>query len=276
MGLRITSRVSLYLGFAVFLVIALFPFYWMVATSFKTPDEVLATPPVYLPDEFSLRTFTELFTNRNFGAYTFNSIVVVCVATALSVALSALAAYGFARFDFPGKAVCMGAIILSAMLPFISVLGPTYLIVKTLGLLDTKVGLILVYVGGGIPLAVWFLYVFYQTIPVELEHAALVDGATRIQAFWRVTLPLSAPGLAAATLLLLIWFWNEFIFALVLTLSPQSKTLTVGLTEIPGIWDIPYDYMSAGGTVAAIPVILLVIFFQRFIIQGIVAGAVKE
>jgi multiple sugar transport system permease protein len=248
----------------------------MVATSFKTPDEVLATPPVYLPDEFSLRTFTELFANRNFGAYTFNSIVVVCVATALSVALSALAAYGFARFDFPGKGVCMGAIILSAMLPFISVLGPTYLIVKALSLLDTKFGLILFYVGGGIPLAVWFLYVFYQTIPFELEHAALVDGASRIQAFLRVTLPLSAPGLAAATLLLLIWFWNEFIFALVLTLSPQSKTLTVGLTEIPGIWDIPYDYMSAGGTVAAIPVILLVIFFQRYIIQGIVAGAVKE
>lgn len=276
MALRLTSRISLYAGFLVFLAVALFPFYWMVATSFKTPDEVLATPPVYLPDSLSFRTFAELFANRNFGAYTINSIVVVCTATAVSVALSALAAYGFARFDFPGKGVLMGAIILSAMLPFISVLGPTYLIIKYLNLLDTKTGLILVYVGGGIPLAVWFLYVFFQTIPVELEHAALVDGASRMQAFFRVTLPLSAPGLAASVLLLLIWFWNEFIFALVLTLSPQSKTLTVGLTEIPGIWDIPYDYMSAGGTVAAIPVILLVIFFQRFIIQGIVAGAVKE
>jgi ABC-type glycerol-3-phosphate transport system permease component len=276
MILRKMSRASLYLGFLVFLLIALFPFYWMVATSFKTPNEVLSTPPTYIPGDLSLRTFSELFLRRNFGAYVINSIVVTCFATAFSVALSAFAAYGFARFRFPGRALLMGTVVISAMLPFITVLGPTYLIVEGLGLLDTKLGLILVFIGGGIPLAIWFLYVFYQTIPIELEEAAMVDGANRIQAFFRVTLPLSAPGLAASTLLLLIWFWNEFIFALVLTLSPQSKTLTVGLTEIPGIWDIPYDYMSAGGTVAAIPVILLVIFFQRYIIKGIVAGAVKE
>jgi multiple sugar transport system permease protein len=275
MNRRITASVLIYLGFAVFLVVALFPFYWMVATSFKTPNEVLATPPVYIPEELSLRTFAELFLRRHFSAYMINSIIVVCSATALSVGLSLFAAYGFARFRFPGRGVLMGAVIVSAMLPFISVLGPTYLIVEALGLLDTKTGLIIVFIGGGIPLAIWFLYVFYQTIPVELEEAALVDGANRIQAFLHVTLPLSAPGLAASTLLLLIWFWNEFIFALTLTLSPNSKTLTVGLTEIPGIWDIPYDYMSAGGTVTALPVILLVIFFQRYIVKGIVAGAVK-
>jgi ABC-type glycerol-3-phosphate transport system permease component len=276
MILRKMTRASLYLGFLVFLLIALFPFYWMVATSFKTPNEVLSTPPTYIPGDLSLRTFSELFLRRNFGAYVINSTVVTCFATAFSVALSAFAAYGFARFRFPGRGLLMGTVVISAMLPFITVLGPTYLIVEGLGLLDTKLGLILVFIGGGIPLAIWFLYVFYQTIPIELEEAAMVDGANRIQAFFRVTLPLSAPGLAASTLLLLIWFWNEFIFALVLTLSPQSKTLTVGLTEIPGIWDIPYDYMSAGGTVAALPVILLVIFFQRYIIKGIVAGAVKE
>jgi ABC-type glycerol-3-phosphate transport system permease component len=276
MVLRKTARVSLYLGFLVFLLIALFPFYWMVATSFKTPNEVLSTPPTYIPGHLSLRTFSELFLRRNFGAYVINSIVVTCFATAFSVAISAFAAYGFARFRFPGRGLLMGTVVISAMLPFITVLGPTYLIVEGLGLIDTKLGLILVFIGGGIPLAIWFLYVFYQTIPVELEEAALVDGASRIQAFFRITLPLSAPGLAASTLLLLIWFWNEFIFALVLTLSPQSKTLTVGLTEIPGLWDIPYDYMSAGGTVAALPVILLVVFFQRYIIKGIVAGAVKE
>jgi ABC-type glycerol-3-phosphate transport system permease component len=273
---RTTARASLYLGFLVFLLVALFPFYWMVATSFKSPNEILSTPPTYIPGDLSLRTFSELFLRRNFGAYMINSIVVTCVATVFSVTISAFAAYGFARFRFPGRGLLMGTVVISAMLPFITVLGPTYLIVQGLGLLDTKLGLILVFIGGGIPLAIWFLYVFYQTIPVELEEAAMVDGANRIQAFLRVTLPLSAPGLAASTLLLLIWFWNEFIFALVLTLSPQSKTLTVGLTEIPGLWDIPYDYMSAGGTVAALPVILLVIFFQRYIIKGIVAGAVKE
>jgi ABC-type glycerol-3-phosphate transport system permease component len=277
MILRKTARrASLYLGFLVFLLIALFPFYWMVATSFKSPNEILSTPPTYIPGDLSLRTFSELFLRRNFGAYMINSIVVTCFATVFSVTISAFAAYGFARFRFPGRGLLMGTVVISAMLPFITVLGPTYLIVEGLGLLDTKLGLILVFIGGGIPLAIWFLYVFYQTIPVELEEAAMVDGANRIQAFLRVTLPLSAPGLAASTLLLLIWFWNEFIFALVLTLSPQSKTLTVGLTEIPGLWDIPYDYMSAGGTVAALPVILLVIFFQRYIIKGIVAGAVKE
>lgn len=275
MILRYASRASLYLGFLVFLLIALFPFYWMVATSFKTPNEILSTPPTYIPGGLSLRTFSELFLRRNFGNYTINSIIIVCVATVISVALSAFAAYGFARFRFPGRGLLLGVVVISAMLPFITVLGPTYLIIESLGLLDTKVGLILVYVGGGIPLSIWFLYVFYQTIPVELEEAAMVDGASRMQAFLRITLPLSTPGLAASTLLLLIWFWNEFIFALVLTLSPQSKTLTVGLTEIPGIWDVPYDYMSAGGTVAVLPVLLLVIFFQRYIIKGIVAGAVK-
>jgi|SRR5215208_1718303 ABC-type glycerol-3-phosphate transport system permease component len=273
---KTVRRASLYLGFLVFLLIALFPFYWMVATSFKSPNEILSTPPTYIPGDLSLRTFSELFLRRNFGAYMINSIVVTCFSTVFAVTISAFAAYGFARFRFPGRGLLMGTVVISAMLPFITVLGPTYLIVEGLGLLDTKLGLILVFIGGGIPLAIWFLYVFYQTIPVELEEAAMVDGANRIQAFLRVTLPLSAPGLAASTLLLLIWFWNEFIFALVLTLSPQSKTLTVGLTEIPGLWDIPYDYMSAGGTVAALPVILLVIFFQRYIIKGIVAGAVKE
>jgi multiple sugar transport system permease protein len=161
------------------------------------------------------------------------------------------------------------------MLPFITLLGPTYLIIKDLGLLNTKLGLVIVYAAGGIPFGVWFLYVFFQSIPAELEESALVDGSTRMQAFFRIILPLSGPGMATTIIFLFIWFWNEFIFALVLTLGPEAKTLPVGITELPGIWDVPFDYLAAAGTIAALPVVLLVLFFQRYIVQGMVAGAVK-
>jgi len=264
-----------YLALVVFLAAALFPLYWMVATSLKTSNEMLSVPPTYVPRWPSLHAYLHLFEKRHFGEYTVNSLIVATASTAISTLLAAIAAYAFARFTFPGKFSLMAAVLVTAMLPFISVLGPTYLIVKDLGLLNTKTGLVAVYTAGGIPFAIWFLFVFFQTIPTELEDAARVDGCNRLQAFFRITLPLSAPGLVTTVIFLFIGFWNEFIFALVLTLSPISKTITVGITELPGIWEIPYDYLAAAGTVAALPVILLVLFFQRYIIQGIVAGAVK-
>jgi ABC-type glycerol-3-phosphate transport system permease component len=264
-----------YLGLLLFLAAALFPFYWMLATSLKAPNEMLSVPPTYVPRAPSLEPYIHLFAQRHFGEYTVNSFIVAAASTLLSTSLAALAAYAFARFKFPGKAALMGSVLLTAMLPFISVLGPTYLMIKTFGLLNTKTGLTAVYVAGGIPFAIWFLFVFFQSIPIELEEAARVDGCNRLQTFLRITLPLSGPGLVTTVIFLFIWFWNEFIFALVLTLSPVAKTITVGITELPGIWEIPYDYMSAAGTIAALPVVLLVLLFQRYIVQGMVAGAVK-
>jgi multiple sugar transport system permease protein len=270
-----TVRGLQHFALLLFLAAALFPFYWMLATSLKSPNEMLSVPPTYVPRAPSLEPYIHLFEKRHFGEYTLNSAIVASASTALSTLLAALAAYVFARFTFPGRFALMAAVLVSAMLPFISVLGPTYLIVKNLGLLNTREGLIAVYVAGGIPFAVWFLFVFFQTIPTELEDAARVDGCNRLAAFIRVTLPLSAPGLVTTIIFLFIWFWNEFIFALVLTLSPAAKTISVGITELPSIWEIPYDYMAAAGTIAALPVIFLVLFFQRYIVEGIVAGALK-
>ncbi len=270
--LRATGHYSL---LAVFLTAQLFPFYWMVATSFKTTNQTIATPPMYFPTSLALNAYRVLFEKYHFGDYIRNSIAVSLVSLILTMIISAFAAYGFARWSFPGKGLFLGLLLLTAMLPFISILGPTFNIIRHFDLIDTKRGLIMVFVNGGIPLATWFLYVFFQTIPIELEEAAALDGAGRIRTFIRIVLPLSLPGLASTAALVFISYWNELIFTLVLTLTEESKTLTVGLSEIPGLFDIPYDLMAAAGTLTALPAILLVTFFQRHLLEGLTAGAGK-
>lgn len=260
---------------AVFLIAQLFPFYWMVATSFKTTNQTIATPPVYFPTSFALNAYRILFEKYHFGDYIRNSIFVSLVSLVLTMVIAAIAAYGFARWSFPGKGLFLGVLLLTAMLPFISILGPTFNIIRHFDLIDTKRGLVLVFVNGGIPLATWFLYVFFQTIPRELEEAAALDGAGRIRTFVRIVLPLSVPGLASTAALVFISYWNELIFTLVITLTEESKTLTVGLSEIPGLFDIPYDLMAAAGTLTALPAILLVAYFQKHLVDGLTAGAVK-
>ena len=181
-------------------------------------------PPIYFPTMFTLRAYRTLFVDYNFGDYLLNSLLVCLGSVLITMVMSAVAAYGFARWSFPGKGLLLGALMVTAMLPFISVLGPTFNIIRSLDLIDTKRGLLLVFVNGGIPLATWFLYVFFQTIPRELEEAAALDGAGRISTFIRIVLPLSVPGLASTAALVFLSFWNELIFALVLTLTPESKT----------------------------------------------------
>ena len=267
--------VAHYALLVVFLVVQMFPVYWMLITSFKTPNQSIAVPPIYYPPTLALRAYETLFETHGFGFYLRNSLAVCVGALLVTMVLSAVAAYAFARWDFPGKGLLLGALMVTAMLPFISTLGPTFNIIRHLDLIDTKRGLGMVYVNGGIPLATWFLYVFFQTIPIELEEAAALDGAGRINTFLRVVLPLSIPGLASTAMLVFISYWNELIFALVITLSDGSKTLTVGLSEIPGLFDIPYDLMAAAGVVTAIPAVLLVVFFQRRIVAGLTAGSLK-
>lgn len=262
-----------YVFLVTFLVVQMFPVYWMAITSFKTPNQSIATPPLYYPPELTLRAYRTLFDRHGFGDYLRNSLVICLGALAVTMVISAIAAYGFARWTFPGKGLLLGALMVTAMLPFISTLGPTFNIINDLDLIDTRRGLGMVYVNGGIPMATWFLYVFFQTIPVELEEAAALDGCGRVGIFVRVVLPLSVPGLASTAILVFISFWNELIFALVITLTERSKTLTVGLSEIPGLFDIPYDLMAAAGVLTAIPAILTVIFFQRRIVAGLTAGS---
>ncbi len=268
-------RICLYLGVALFLVLALFPFYWMLATSLKTPREIMSVPPTYIPTMPSLEPYERLFAEKHFGDYTFNSFFVAVFSTVIGATLSAIAAYSFARFRFPGKGALIAAVLVTSMLPIISMLGPLYIMIRNAGLQNTRWGLIAVYASGQIPFAIWFLFVFFQSIPSELEESARVDGCTHLGAFFRIVLPLSLPGLITVVIFYFLGCWNEFIFALVLTLSPAAKTLTVGITEIPGIWEIPYDYMSAAGTIAALPAIVVVLFFQRYIIEGMTAGAIK-
>lgn len=272
---RYRSFIPHYLGLAMFLLVQLFPFYWMVTTAFKTPNESVSTPPMWVPKRVDLHAYTKLFQNYNFNDYLENSIVVCTISMLITMVVSTIAGYGFARWDFPGKRVLLGLLVVSSLLPFISLLGPTFVLIEAADLLDTKTGIVLVFVSGGIPLATWMLYLFLQSVPRELEEAAAVDGAGRLRTFLRIVLPLSLPGLASTAILTFIGSWNEFIFPLVLSLTPNSKTLTVGLSEIPGLFEVPFDLMAAAGTITALPAIILVVFFQRYLIRGILAGAVK-
>lgn len=273
---RTLSYAGHYALLAVFLILQLFPFYWLVTTAFKTPNQATQIPPMWVPESLHFDSFAQLFTERDFMSYLINSTLVCGISMVLTLILSIVAGYGFARWSFPGKGALLAALVISAMLPLVSVLGPTFLTIKQADLLDTKFGLILVFTNGGIPLATWLLYMFLQSVPRELEEAAAMDGSSRFKTFIKIVLPLSLPGLSSTAIILFISYWGELIFPLVLSLTAESKMLTVGLAEIPGRdRNIPYDVMAASGVIIAIPAILLVVFFQRYLVSGLVAGAVK-
>jgi ABC-type glycerol-3-phosphate transport system permease component len=262
--------------FALALLIALvaFPFYWAVVASF-TPEATLFRQPSLWPRTFILDHYRALFAGRAFWLPIRNSLIVAGTTTLLCVTLGALCAYALARLHFRGRRVVLGFILAVTMFPQISIVSPLYMLLRALRLIDTYPGLILPYVTFAMPLAVWLLVGFFRQLPRDLEQAALVDGATRWQAFRTILLPLSVPGLATTAILTFIYCWNEFLFALSFTLGPERQTVPVAIALFRGQYQVPWGEILAGAIVATAPVALVVLAFQRRIVQGLTAGAVK-
>jgi ABC-type glycerol-3-phosphate transport system permease component len=261
-------------GMALLVLGAAFPFYWAVAASL-TPEAALFARPALWPSAATLEHYRALFGERAFLLPIRNSLVVAGATTLLCVAVGTPAAYALARLDFRGRGAVLGFVLAVTMFPQISIVSPLYLVLRELRLIDTYPGLVLPYITFAMPLTVWLLVSFFRQLPRDLEEAALIDGASRWQTFTRILLPLAAPGIATTAILTFIYCWNEFLFALSFTLGPERQTVPVAIALFRGRYQVPWGQILAGTVVATAPVALVVLLFQRRIVQGLTAGAVK-
>ncbi|QIZ36070.1 carbohydrate ABC transporter permease [Saccharopolyspora sp. ASAGF58] len=257
------------------MVYALVPVLWILSLSFKSPATL--SDGNLIPREWTLENYAAIFRTTEFTRALLNSIGIALIATAIAVVLGTMAAYAIARLDFPGKRLLVGASLLIAMFPQVSLVSPLFEIERTLGLFDTWPGLILPYITFSLPLAIYTLSAFFREIPWELEKAAKMDGATPGQAFAKVIAPLAAPGVFTTAILVFIFCWNDFLFAISLTSTENSRTVPVALQFFTGDsqFEDPTGSISAAAVLITIPIILFVLFFQRRIVSGLTSGAVK-
>lgn len=254
---------------------ALVPVLWILSLSLKPPDQ--ATDGRIIPKEISFENYTGIFDQDIFTQALINSIGIALISTVIAVALAAMAAYAIARLDFPGKGLVLGSALAIAMFPPISIVGPLFELWRNVGLFDTWQGLIIPYMTFTLPLAIYTLSAFFREIPWDLEQAAQVDGATPAQAFRKVILPLAAPGVFTTMILVFIFAWNDFVFAISLTSTEHSQTVPAAISSFPGAsqFSAPIGSIAAAAVVVTVPIIIMVLIFQRRIVAGLTAGAVK-
>jgi multiple sugar transport system permease protein len=250
------------------------PFLWQVISSVKPAAELLSLPPV-LPTRVSLVHYAAVFGDPAFARVIANSLIVATVTAVLSLAVGALAAFALSVLRLPHRGAVLGVLLAASMFPPIATVSPLFLLLSALGLRDTLFALILTYTTFSLPLSVWLLARFFDELPREIYLAARADGCTAFGALRRVVLPLSAPGLLAAGLLVFVFCWNEFLFALAFTATDASRTIPVGIALFPGLHEIPYGEIAAASVVVTLPVVVLAFAFQRRIVDGLTAGAVK-
>jgi len=257
------------------LAVVVFPFYWMLNTSLKPAEEVFRSPPTFLSSQWSLEAYRTIFETRPMLRYLANSLVVSLGATALSVTLAALAAYGFTRFHVRWGTAFIVFLLFTKMLPETLLIVPYFQLMSALGLVDTYLALILAYCSFALPFSVWMLIGFFRSIPWEIDEAAIMDGASRLQAFARVILPLARPGLAAAALFTFIIAWNSYVWALVLTTDPRMFVMSLGVANLVGEYRVQWNELMAASVIAAAPVMVLYACLNRHLVGAITAGAVK-
>jgi multiple sugar transport system permease protein len=259
----------------VVLVAALFPVFWILMLSLKDPATL--GDGRLVPSKWSFTNYEGIFEQDVFTKALLNSIGIALIATVIAVALAAMAAYATARLNFPGKTLLLTAALAIAMFPPISVVGPLYDMWRTLGFFDTWQGLIIPYMTFTLPLAIYTLSAFFREIPWDLEQAAQVDGATPFQAFTKIIAPLAAPGVFTTAILVFIFAWNDFVFAVSLTSTDNAQTVPAAISNFPGAsqFQQPTGSIAAASMVVTVPIIIMVLFFQRRIVAGLTAGAVK-
>jgi multiple sugar transport system permease protein len=251
------------------------PVLWIVSLSFKSPAAI--TDPSFWPAHWTGANYSGILQSSQFIRPLLNSIGIGLIATFIAVLLASMAAYAVARLAFPGKQVLIGMALLIAMFPAISLVTPMFNIERALGLFNTWPGLIIPYVAFGLPLGIYILAAFFREIPWELEKAAKMDGATPFQAFTKVIAPLAAPGMVTTAILVFLFCWNEFLFAISFTSTISSRTAPAALAFFSGSsqFTSPTGPIAAAAVVITIPIIIFVLFFQRRIVAGLTSGAVK-
>ena len=255
--------------------VTMFPFLWMLISSFKNLGELYTVPPTWLPENPSWTNYLNVLFESNVPRYFLNSVIISAGATAIALALAILASYGFARFKFKGKSVAMSMLIIGQLLPTAAIIVPLYVVLTWLNLLNTYFGLILAYLILTLPLSVFMLISYFKGIPVELEEAAIVDGATRLGALLRITLPLSLPGVVAVVVYAFVTTWNEFIFALCFAIDSKTKTLPIGLAEFTTEFNTDWGAVMAASVIMTIPIAILFLAMQKLFVGGLTAGGTK-
>ncbi len=250
------------------------PLLWQVITSLKPASELTKIPPL-LPHRLTAAHYSAIFEEHPFFRLILNSTLVALSTTVLSLTVGSLAAFALAKLNVKYRGLILGFVLSVSMFPPIATVSPLYIIIRFLGMRDTPWALIATYTTFSLPLSIWILTSFFRDIPDEIYRAARVDGCSPLQVFCRIMLPLSAPGLFTAAILVFIFAWNEFLFALTFTATSASRTIPVGIALFPGLHEVPWGSIAAASVVATIPVIFLVFACQRRIIEGLTAGAIK-
>jgi multiple sugar transport system permease protein len=274
---RIAKRGVAYATIAVALVVTLFPVYWIAANSFKLDIDIFAVPPEWFPFNPTLKHYDAAFVQRPFLLYALNSLIIAVVSTLVSLVFGTLAGYALARFRYPGQWRYQISfwILSTRMMPPIVTIIPLYIAFNYLDMLNTKPAVAIAYTAFNLPFATWMMKSYFQDLPVELEEAAIVDGDTRWGAFLRVALPLARPGLAATAIFCLIVSWNEFLLALILTLTARSQTLPIGIAGRVTQYTTYWGEISAAGFMACIPIMIFAFIVQKHLVRGLSFGAVK-
>jgi ABC-type glycerol-3-phosphate transport system permease component len=272
---RWTAAVLRHILLSVGALVMLTPFVYMVSTSFKSQAYVLTIPPQFIPNPATLNNYVQVLTTQNFVAYFMNSVVVATTSTVISVLISSMMAYAFARFRFAGRELLFRLVLVGLMVPAMMLIIPQFILAKQLGLIDSLQGLVVFYVAGSISLNTFLLRGFFETIEGELFEAMQVDGANAWTRYWRLVMPLSTPALATTTIFTFLATWDEFAWALTIINDPGKRTLPLAIELYQGQNATQWGLVFAASVIAVLPVIVVFLIFQKYFVQGLSSGAVK-
>lgn len=257
-------------------IFCLIPFAWMLSTSLKTETEAFRIPPTWLPLQLTVDSYIGIWLRKNFATYFINSTIISLTTAVLATFFGAFAGYGFSRFFFRGRHFLIGFFLATQMLPGVLLVGPYFKILSRAGLYDTRSGLIIAFLTICLPFSTWMMKGYIDKVPQELDQSAMVDGCSRVGVFFKIVLPIVAPGMVATILFAFLLAWGDLLWALCLTSSENMITVTLGIARTVGEFRIIWPMLMAGSLVGGVPAILLYIFLQRLLVQGLTAGAVKE
>lgn len=267
-------RIFLYLIAIVIVTWCIGPFVWTIITSVKPAYELASLPPI-LPSKLTFMHFFRIFSGRHFERYIINSLVVATLTTGICLLVGAPAAYALTRLKGKITGIILIVVLGVSMFPEISIVSPLFLILRSLNLINTYPALVFPYITFAMPLTLWILVSYFRELPKQLEEAAEIDGCTPLQGFMKIIVPLAAPGMFTTAILVFIFAWNEFLFALTFTRTIERQTIPVGIAMLPVMYHVPWGSISAASTVVTVPLIVMVFIFQKRIIRGLTAGAIK-
>lgn len=271
---KVLNNILFYIFIIIFLMIIIFPFYYEFITSIKPTKDIFSGFTLF-PKRLSTESYSLVFKNRPFGKFLWNSFAIAGLTTIFAVTVASFTAYAIARLKFKGKSIILGLVLAVSMFPQISTVSPIYMFMKTMGLRDTYAGLVIPYMTFSLPLSIWYLTTFFKQIPYDLEEAAKMDGATPMQAFLKVILPLTAPGTFTTAILVFIGAWNEYLYALTINTKDAAKTVPVAISMFQGQYTIPWGEIAAATVIVTVPLVIMVLIFQKKIVAGLTSGAVK-